>query len=375
MSTFFRSLTLRWLAAFAIPLAMLAALLPAQHTSAGAAQGTTVAASFQIYLCPLEYTGEDYLDDCTVSGEGDFDVSVTDDLAGGTTTNSTNGAGLVNYDLNAGDYTFTLEVPGDFARFYYACFDGAGVYQFDGTANQIAQTFGTGDTLSCRWYVTPEDSGAPSPSPAPSQGTATVFLGVFTCPVAYTGNDYRADCTPAQPGIPILYGDTVPLDEATAKQTATLSDTQNDFGGLSAGPFSVAVAIPGEFADFYHVCFDANLSSGAGDFLFDGDTNMIEFDLADGATLSCTLYVIPEDLSGQSASPSAPASAAPSAPASVASSPSPRPSSSGPISVLPSTGTGTGPVSSFGSIVLALLTVLAVAGVAITVRRLSSARR
>lgn len=462
-------------------------LRPGVSQSAGAqATGTTVATSFQVSLCPTGHAGSAYLDGRAVSGEGDVDVSVTDDLVGGTTTAATNAAGLVNVDLYAGDYTFTLEVPGDFASFAYACFDGDGVFRFDGASNRIAGTFGTGAALSCRWYVIPDDAAAnasvafqvfagpldydgddyrtdcspadpaapvdvllvdgpesdterspltgttgdqgrtafdglaagtssaaldlservdtfyaacfdatsgsevfiddgggvqltidvpaggriscrwyvipftldlPSPSPDPSQGTGSLDIQVFGCAVAYAGDDYRTDCTPTQPGTPVLFGSTVPLDEATASRTETLADGRFGFDGLPAGPFSVAVAIPGEFADVYHACFD--VSTGAEVSLFDGDTNSRSFDLADAAAVSCRLYIIPEDLRRDtSASPSASASAAASA----------RPSaSSGPVATLPSTGTGVDADGGMGTSVLGLIALLAAAVIAAVV--------
>lgn len=129
----------------------------------------------------------------------------------------------------------------------------------------------------------------------------------------------------------MLFGSTVPLDQATASRTETLADGRSGFDGLPAGPFSVAVAIPGEFADVYRTCFD--VSTGAEVSLFDGDTDSIGFDLADDATISCRLDIIPEDPRGDtSASPSASASASPVANVSASGRPS---ASSGPVVTLP----------------------------------------
>lgn len=90
----------RRLAAVALLLALVAAPLPGVSQSAGTqATGTTVATSLQVSLCPTGYAGSAYLDDCAVIGEGDVDVSATDEVVGGATTAATNATGLGNVSL------------------------------------------------------------------------------------------------------------------------------------------------------------------------------------------------------------------------------------------------------------------------------------
>lgn len=364
---------LRLLGIFALPVALLAALMPGSAALAGVQQGTTVSSDFQIYLCLTGYAGLDYLSDCTVSGAGDFSVTLTDTLVGGSETIVTDGNGTVSFDRYAGDYTATLEVPGDFASFYYSCFDGNDVFYKDGFVNLIDFTYGTGSTSFCRWYVIPEDASGPSPSAAPSvpaQGTASADFQVYTCPVAYRGGEYLTDCDPIVDPVDVLLSPVVPFDGNDFERAPTGDEGRVAFIDLLAADYSAAVDIPGEFADFYVACFD--VTSGFEEFLFDGDTNTVSFDLSDDSGISCRFYVIPEDLSGQSASPSGSATVAPS----VAPTASPRSSVGGSaINVLPSTGTGSGVGSSSISILLAGLAILAVAAVAVAARRMSGAGR
>ena len=367
----------RLLAALALPLALLAALVPAAHRPAAAQDAARNASEFQVYSCPTDYAGTDYLTDCSPAGAGDFSITVTDtEAANPTATTPTDADGFILFGTVPGPASFALEVPGDFASFYYSCFDGAGVFQFDGSSNGFDTELSAGDQLSCRWYVIPEDASGASPSASPSAppvGTATVDAQVFTCPVEYAGTEYLTDCTPTEDPIGVLLSPSLPFDYDDATSTETGPEGRAAFTALVAGDYGLAVDVPGEFANFYVACFD--VTSGSEVFLLDGDTNTAGFALADGAGISCRFYVIPENLSGGSASPSAPASVAPSVAPSVASSNTPRPSSTGPINVLPSTGTGSEGGSAFGGFALTVLAVLAVAGVALAARRLSLGER
>lgn len=366
---------MRLLGIFMLPFALLAALLPSAAQPAAAQDGGRIPSEFQVYLCPSNYMGTDYLVDCEVSGTGDFSITVTDTEVGNpTATTPTDADGSILFGTVPGPVTFALEVPGDFASFYYACFDGAGVFQFDGSSNVIETELAQGDEFSCRWYVIPDDANGPGPSASPSApvvGTATVDLQVFVCPVAYAGDAYLTDCDPTQAPISVLLSPDIPFG-VVADATETGSEGRAGFDELVAGDYSLALDVPGEFADFYVACFD--VTSGAEEFLFDSDTNTVSFDMTDGSGLACRFYVIPEDLSGASASPSAPASVAPS----VAPTASSRASgSAGTINVLPSTGTGSGAGSGspLNSLMLGGLAILAVAAIAFTTRGLTSADR
>lgn len=376
MDRFVRSLTLRWLATVAVTLVLLAALLPAPAVSAGTA---LVPSSFQVYLCPTDYTGTDYLADCAPGGAGDFAITVTDtDPVSPTVTTETDADGFIEFGTVPGPAEFILEVPGDFARFYHACFDGADIFQFDGTSNVIDVTLAAGDELACRWYVIPEDASGNSPSASPSvptEGTTADFQ-VFICPSEYSGDDYLSDCEPTATAIGLLLADGPtyePDDTIIAGQTG--AEGRVAFTGLLVTDYTAVLEVPGDFARFYYACFD--VTSGSESFLFDGDTNLLPFGFAeDGAGISCRWYVIPEDARGERAAPSASASAssASSAPT-AAPSRAPRASgSTGPINVLPSTGTG--PTSGDGTDGFALVTlaVLAIVAVALVTRRLVPTR-
>ena len=357
---------LRLLGIFVLPLALFAALLPAPVQAGLTQDAPRIPSEFQVYTCPTDYAGTDYLTDCTPGGAGDYSITVTDTEAGNpTATTPTDADGFILFGTVPGPATFALDVPGDFASFYYACFDDAGIFQFDGTGNVIETELAAGDARSCRWYVIAEDASGASPSAsasaspsAPIEGTATVDIQVFDCPVAYSGDEYLTDCAPIVDPVDVLLSPTVPFDENDFERAPTGDEGRAAFVDLPASDYSVAVDIPGEFANFYVACFD--VTSGSEVFLFDGDTNTVSFDLSDGSGISCRFYVIPEDLSGQSVAPTVP----------------PRSSTSpGAINVLPSTGTGSGTGGSSMSLLLAGLAIIAAAAVAVAARRMTSAGR
>lgn len=373
----------RLFAVFTLPLMLLAAIVSTPGASAGIAPGpggSTV--TYQVYICPTDYAGEDYLTDC-VAGPDPYEISLFGnggdiDLIG---TTNTNGFRTFN-DLPPGTSIATLGIPGDFAHFYYACFDtssGAEIYLYDGTGNQITEkTSGRiGSSSLCRWYVTPESQGGEQPSADPSLvpiPSATAAIQVYICPVGYTGSAYLTDCDPTLDPVGVLLSLSVPFDANDFVVAQTVGNGAIAFVQLDADDYSVALDIPGEFADFYVACFDA--TSGAEEFLFDDDTNTVSFDLAEGSTISCRFYVLPENLSGENASPSA--SAVASVAPSVSPSTSPR-ASGGPIgvAVLPSTGTGTGlsiDSNAVPAIALIVLALVAISAAVVATRRFATSR-
>ncbi len=373
----------RRFAVFALPFMLLVAMLSAPSASAGGAPGPGASmVSYQVYICPIDYAGEDYLTDC-VAGPDPYEISLFGNGGDIDLIGATDSDGFVTFTgLPLGTSIATLGVPGDFAHFYYACFDtssGAEIYLYDGTGNQITEkTSGRiGSSFLCRWYVTPESQGGEQPSADPSLvpiPSATAAIQVYICPVGYTGFAYLTDCDPTLHPVGVLLSPSVPFDANDVVAAQTVGDGAIAFVQLDAGDYSVALDIPGEFADFYVACFDA--PPGAEEFLFDDDTNTVSFDLAEGSTISCRFYVIPENLSGESASPgtSAVASVAPS----VSPSASPR-ASGGPIgvAVLPSTGTGTGlsiDSNAVPAIALIVLVLIAISAAVLATRRFATSR-
>ena len=321
-------------------------------------------AAFQVFTCPALYDGDTYLNDCDPVG---VDVLLSpgtefdpDNAIDGTAIDdSTTGFG----PLDPGSYSAFLNASERVNSFYYACFDtssGSEVFLFDGEASYLTADIAAGGLLSCRWYIVPQDAGTDS---------ASAGFEVRTCPVAYAGDDYRNDCPPVEGSDPVdvlLSGGPV-LDPETALVGTTGINGLTTFTPLVPGTYTAGLDVSGEFADFSLACFDA--SSGSDVFLFDGDANVTTFQLPAYGYTICRWYIIPEELAGGSASPSASATAAPSANATA----SPAPSSAGGIATLPNTGAG--PASSPDLSMVALsAALLAVIAAAFVTRRLVTTR-
>lgn len=363
-------------------LALVAAVAPAFGPSARAQDQSPAAGpvTVQSWVCPLDYAGTDYLDDCTLGGP--FGVRLTDP-AGTTLTAETTNAGDVSFAGGAaGEYSLGTSLLGEGrASFYYACFDGADVFRFDGSGSVIDFSLAEGDSLFCRVYVTYLSFSQPSAEPVVPANAA---FQVFTCPVKYAGDDYLTDCAPVDPSAPvdILLNAGVDFDFDAALTGTTGDEGRALFEALGPGTYLVTLNVSERVNTFYYACFDA--SSGAEEFLSDGNSVQFTADIAAGGLLSCRWYIIPFDLpGGESASPSASASASvsapvPSASASAATSvtPSVRPSASsrpgattGPVATLPSTGTGSGDTSGWSTLPLVALVAVALAAGTVTVAR------
>ena len=358
-------------------LAVLTAIASAPGPSARAGEVAPAAGpvTLQARVCPLDYAGTDYLADCVPGGP--FGVSLTDP-AGTTLTAETTNEGDVSFAGGAaGEYSLATGLLGEGrASFYYACFDGADVFRFDSTGSVVDFSLAEGDSLFCRVYVTFLSFGQPSPDPdVPANAT----FQVFRCPANYAGDDYLTDCAPADPSAPvdILLNAGVDFDFETALVGTTGAEGRTLFESLPAGTYLATINESERVNTFYYACFEA--SSGSEVFLFAGESIQFTVDLAAGDLLSCRWYIIPFDLPGESAVPSAPApsvvpSVAPSAAASVT--PSVRPgASAGPVGTLPSTGTGTGDDGGAFGLSLAALVAVALAAATVIVTRRPAASR
>ncbi len=129
----------------------------------------------------------------------------------------------------------------------------------------------------------PAATPTPSPTPAPALGALT--LQALACPVAYAGDQYGADCV--EPLADVAFGLFGAATGFTAEGT-TGADGFTGFADLQPDSYTISGGVPGEFATRVIAC-DAD--SAAAD---QGATVTIEA----GSNVTCTWYVIPEDLRG-----------------------------------------------------------------------------
>jgi hypothetical protein len=159
-------------------------------------------------------------------------------------------------------------------------------------------------------FVTQED---PAPEP-PHSDTNALVVGALLCPADYAGNNYARDCL-GEEGIDVTV--TRDADGFTVTQ-ATGSDGITGFQGLGKGDYTVELGVPGDFAGFLTVCGTPNDSEPRQ--VTNPDSNRIGVYLGPTEELTCTFFIVPEDARGE---------------------PSPsKPTPAGPVTDLPSTGTG-----------------------------------
>jgi hypothetical protein len=353
----------RLFAALALTLALVAAMAPGFGQSARAGTAAVGSITTQTYTCPDNYTGNEYLTDCTPGAPYQVTVGYPN---GDRLTDTSGGDGFATFAGTVeGQYDITVEESVDTNRFYFACFDGADIFQFDGASRNVAFDLTAGDSLFCRFYVTPLVTVDPSPSAAPSVAPQAAGFTVQAriCPegVELTPAELLAECD----GIDDVLVEINPGESYDAGNVTSNVTSGGGFAGfdVTEGTWTVALGVPGDFASFYFACFDTTYGTEV--FVKDGTSNITTLTFEGGTDTLCRWYIFPEDAGAPSASPSSVPSVKPSAKPSA---------SAGAVIGLPSTGSGdasgTAVPASFVWGVLAL----ALAAAAIASRRLVTRR-
>jgi hypothetical protein len=301
-----------WLSVFAA-LSLLVTALGWTGPSAAGQADESIPSEFQVFTCPRDYDGSDYLNDCSPVGAGAFSITVTDTSpTEPSATTATNADGFVSFATFPGLTSFALEVLLG-TTVYYTCFDGADAFLFDGAQNTIETTLAEGDALSCRWYITPSGgSGGPSPIAAPSGDSGSaVTIQVLTCPNYYDGTAFRDDCTPGLGDASDGYLIDVATDEVYDGRPDERGVTE--LTGIPARTYFLGVGVFRQYNEVYLSCFD--VTSGGEEFLFDETitvatlyatppNNLITIEA--GRNYSCRYYVIPGGTSPDQSAPEAP---------------------------------------------------------------------
>lgn len=148
-------------------------------------------------LCPAEYAGNNYAEDCV--GEEGIEATVTRDADGFSVTDVTGTGGIVGFQgLGEGTYTVELGVPGDFADFLTVCGTPEGFEPREVTnpdTNRIGVYVGPTEELTCTFFIVPVDpdeqpapqpgDGEAKPTPVPAKPTTSV--PVTSLPTTGTG--------------------------------------------------------------------------------------------------------------------------------------------------------------------------------------------
>ncbi len=267
----------------------------------GSANGTRPAdpvdasVGVQVRICPTGYDGNAFLTDCAPTADP-TSVTLNDGVLydeATTIEDETGDEGRAGFvDLMTGEYF--LEVGRDDimgpATFYTACFDvssGAEVYQFDQITNGFSLQLAQSADLFCRVYVIPYGSGGDS---------GTVAFLVRSCPQNEPGPGYETACLTGLDGFSgyLFPGDAVGYGDAIDQ--GHLIDGTTQFDGVPAGDYTVMTDLPGHAINFFGACAEGDAVPA--DDSLEATSGSLSFSIADGATITCVLYLAGADLRG-----------------------------------------------------------------------------
>ncbi len=180
----------RVMGAVALMLGLLAMLLAAQPA---AAQGGNSSIEIHARVCPTDYQGTNYFDDCHANPlDPGYTFTFTD---GETREGETNEDGNVSFaNMAAGTWTITGGAPGGVTDLYVYC-------TVDNTGQEVAVEYVTGgiqldlpaDTnVVCDWYIVPESQRGETPTePAGDQFDLPIYkLACETAPSDQAASDF-----------------------------------------------------------------------------------------------------------------------------------------------------------------------------------------
>ncbi|MCC2628748.1 MAG: hypothetical protein K0S14_2398 [Thermomicrobiales bacterium] len=134
-----------------------------------------------------------------------------------------------------------------------------------------------------------QEAATPTPTPTP----ASLIVQALSCPVAYEGTNYAADCVEPLADI------TFDLSAATGSsgQATTGADGTVTFVDLVPDTYTLTGGVPGEFANQVVQCAAeaGSVPSSPSPTEAPGATLTLD----DGDAVTCRWYVIPEDLRGE----------------------------------------------------------------------------
>jgi hypothetical protein len=131
------------------------------------------------------------------------------------------------------------------------------------------------------------------PTATPALEQASLFVQALSCPIAYEGTDYAADCF--EPLVDIAFD--LSAASGSSGQASTGADGAVTFVDLAPDTYTLTGGVPGEFATQVVQCTaDAgSVPSSPAQTQTPGATLTLD----DGDAVTCRWYVIPEDLRGE----------------------------------------------------------------------------
>ena len=264
-----------------------------------AAQGGNSSIEVHNRICPQDYAGDNWFEDChsNVPDPG-LPFNFTNGATLDGTTSENGNVGFAN--LDAGIWTITGGAPGEFTDYFVYCSN-------EGTNEQVPFDYVTGgiqfelapnSNVVCDWYIIPLSQGG-QPTASPTQSTAnksSIEVHQRVCPVGYSGNNWFEDChgSIAAPGMSFTFSNAV-------TRTGVTNDEGNvGFANLPAGIYTITGGVPSEFAERFVYCAVGTAeTSNQQRIPVDAVAGGVRLELPANTNVICDWYEIPYDLSGR----------------------------------------------------------------------------
>jgi Prealbumin-like fold domain len=239
------------------------------------------------YICPADFAGNmSGFQNACINIMTDVTFTLTNLDSSEESRQKTGSDGKVEFNVPAGDYLVTEDVPGEFSSPVVFC-AGAGedFTRFDPGIDGIPFTETSGEHDTCYWYNVPEDlSGAGEPS--------SLTIHKSKCPDGYDGNNYFDTCHAT--GLPgVQFNATGP--DGYAKTGTTDDQGHLTFGNLQAGDYTFTETPPTDITvELYAVHCSVEDGDGA---LLDREYIVpfgAKIEVPAGVSVICDWYNVPE---------------------------------------------------------------------------------
>ena len=162
----------------------------------------------------------------------------------------------------------------------------------DGEATFVTAVIGP-EVLLDLAQEAPAPTPTATPAATPTLEAASLVVQALSCPVAYEGTDYAADC--AEPLADIAFDLTAAT--GSSGQATTGADGTVTFVDLAPDTYTLTGGVPGEFANQVVQCAADAGSVPSSPSQTDAPGATLTLD--DGDAVTCRWFVIPEDLRGE----------------------------------------------------------------------------
>jgi hypothetical protein len=237
------------------------------------------------YVCPVSYDPSNsfgsFQGDC-VNLATDVTFTLTDSN-GNETRQKTGSDSKVKFQVDAGDFSVTEDVPGEFSSPVVFCAGvGEDYSRIDFVDNGIPFTESSDEHDTCYWYNIPEDlSGG---------ANSSVTIHKSLCPEGYKGNNYFNDChANGLAGI----GFTAKGPGGYAKTGTTDADGHLTFGSLNSGSYTFTEKAPTDFTLSLFAVFCSDAADNTVPLTYTSGLG-VKVNIGAAEDVTCDWYNVPE---------------------------------------------------------------------------------